>query len=619
MCIFCTFYYLCARTEPRATYTQTGKVYLGFFIAMAFRIVNKDLTLPALYPKVARTLATVKTKSKTVVDGFELRHKIDYIPQLGLQENVCASECNLIFMCGQGTSGKTFSMYLKALSGIDKQDFKARLISVRALDSKKGSSMYTDGVKVCGGFADCQASSSDIPSFVWPKWNSNLQLIHSNFNYGNPDEKKLFEDYAKKNQASLIMIDEATEMNHFGMFSFWFMRNRDDSGMTPQMILSFNPLHEHWTTEMLKDAGYLGDDWFLRKDMIGKVRYFYVKGDTPSEIVWGDTREEVVERANPRLQQEDIEAGLTEKDLIKSFTVFTGTAADNRELVNATGGQSVANLHAVGGTQRAIVGEAYFGPVEKEEINVSREMIHRIWENPVDEDENMYATMDIAGGLGDSAPIIFWRGLQMIDIDYFNGEPDTLGDWIKARLDRFNVPITNFIYDSTGHGYWVQGLTNGIGVTTNRRPVQEYDEYGNPTATHNEFFNLRSQLLGKLEVMLKRGYISCIIPKDKPVTFGKGKQQRRFIDVLSDGVDVFRTKPNNGKTYYRSKEEFKSRYKYSPGEIDSMALRMYAEFDTRERKQPKPQVAEDAYDALTHSRGAQWGRNAWGRMNTIYI
>ena len=211
---------------------------------MAFRLINPNLKIDVpLYPKVERELATVKKKSKTIVGGFELRHKVDYIPQPGLQEDVCASECNLIFMCGQGTSGKSFGMFLKALSGVDKQDFKARLINVRALDSKKGSSMFTDGVKVCGGFANCQASSSDVPSFVWPQWNSNLQLIHSNFNYANPDEKKLFEDYAKKNQASLIMIDEATEMNHFGMFAFWFMRNRDDSGMIPSMVLSFNPLH----------------------------------------------------------------------------------------------------------------------------------------------------------------------------------------------------------------------------------------------------------------------------------------------------------------------------------------------------------------------------------------
>ena len=529
-----------------------------------------------------------------------LKRKIVSIEPVGLKRCRClrvSGEEHLYVTDDFIVTHNTFSMYLKALNGIDKKDFKARLISVRALDSKKGSSMYADGVKVCGDFAGCQCMSSDIPTFYWENTNSTLQLIHSNFNYANKDERKMFEDYAKKQQASLIMIDEATEMNHFGMFLFWFMRNRDDSGMKPQMILSFNPLHEHWTTEMLKDAGFLGEDWFLKKDMIGKVRYFYVKGDTTAEIIWGDSRKDVVERAGVSISDEDRKAGLTEEDMIKSFTVFTGTAADNRELVNATGGQSVANLHAVGGTQRSIVGEAYFGPVEKETNNVSRKMVHMLWENPENDDENMYATMDIASGNEDSAPLIIWRGLTMVGIEYFEGEPTELESWIRARLERFRVPITNFIYDSTGHGYWVQGMTNGIGVTSNRRTVQEYDEFGNPTSTHLEFFNLRSQLLGKLEVMMKKGEISCEIPKDMLVPYKKG-QMVKFFDVLCDGVDIFKTTTRNKKVYYRSKEEFKERFKYSPGEMDAIILRMYAELDTRKRKQPKAVIEDDAYDEL---------------------
>lgn len=581
---------------------------------MAFRLINKNLDFSQvpLYPKVERELATVKKKSRIVVGSFEIRKNIDYIPQPGLQEDVCASEYNLIFMCGQGTAGKTFSLYFKALGGIDKYGFTSRIISFQAKDSKKGSSMLRDGIKTCGTFAGCEQSVSDYPTFMWPQWNSNLQLIHSNFNGDNPSEWEDFMEYAKKQQASLIMIDEATALKQFKMFTFWFMRNRDDSGMIPQIILTFNPKHTHWTTQMLRDAGYLDDNGFyLRKDMIGKVRYFYVQGDNPDGIVWGETKQEVVERAGLVLKPEDAEVGMTVYDYVKSFSVYTGTAAGNRELVNATGGQSVANLHAVGKTQRAVVGEAYFGPIDSEEINVSRQMIHQLWDNPVNDDNNMYATMDIASGKDDSAPMIIWRGLQMIDIDYFKGSPDSLAPWIKSRLTRYGVPITNFVYDSTGHGYWVQGLTNGVGVSSNRRPVQEYDEYGNPTATHTEFFNLRSQLLGKLEVMLKSGEISCLIDKDRQVPFGKNGELRRLFDVLTDGIDLFRITQRNGKTYYNSKDEFKARYKYSPGELDSIALRMYLEFDTRERKQPKPKTPDNVYHKLYHRPNISGG---WGRF-----
>lgn len=573
------------------------------------RLINSEIRKPTPYPKVERKLSTTKEKGYTIVGGFKLRDNIDYMPQPGLQEDVCSCECNLIFMCGQATSGKTFSMFLKALGGIDKKNFTARLISVRALDSKKGSTIFRDGVVVCGNFGGCEYSSSDIPTFSWPKYNSNLQLIHSNFNYGNPSEKEEFEDFAKKQQSSLIMIDECTEMKHFGMFSYWFMRNRDASGMTPQMILSFNPSHDHWTTQMLKDAGYLGPDWYLNPDMIGRVRYFYNKGDNPEEIVWGNTREEVVKRAGLKLKKEDDRAGLTVEDYVKSFTVFTGTAADNRELVNATGGQSVANLHAVGGTQRAIVGDAYFGPVEKESNSVTRNMIHNLWENPISDDENMYATMDISsGGKGnDKCPMVIWKGLQIVAVKFFSGEPSEISDWIKSKLNTYGIHIQNFAYDATGHGFWMQGLTNGMAVTSNARAKQELDEYGNPVLME-QYFNLRSQLLGKTKVMFERGDVSCAIDKNMEIPYGKNGETRRFVDILFDEINVFVSTTRNNKIYYKNKEEYKDKYKHSPDLMDAITLRAIFELDARPKKQPEPEVPEDAYDGLYEEfdGGAVW-------------
>ncbi len=572
---------------------------------MAFRLINKALKFPDPYPRVERKLDTVGEKGWDRVGGWTLRDKetygvyADYMPLPGLQEKLCACECNLIYICGAASSGKTYSMYFKSLYGMDKPGFTATLFSFREKDSQKGSSIFRDGVEVLGNFANCDYVSSNNIGFRYPQYNSQLQLANFNYNVNNPSEWSDYKEDMKKRQSSLIEIDEGTKMEEKAQL-YLFSRNRDSSGMTSQIIISFNPEYEHFTCqEVLIPAGYTEpyrNGVRIKKDWEGRVRYFYLKGKTWKTAVWGDTPEEVVEAAGITITDEERKAGMTEASLCKSFTVFTGEAAGNRKLVYATGGQSVANLSASGDADALRGG--IFLPRDSEENNVDKQMILALWENPVNDDQNMYATMDIASGKEDSAPMIIWRGLQMVDIDYFKGDPNNLADWIKSRLTRYNVPITNFVYDSTGHGYWVQALTNGIGVTSNRRAVQEYDGYGNPTSTHNEFFNLRSQMLGKLEVMLKRGEISCIIPRDKLVPFGKNNELRRFYDVLCDGVDLFRISLKNGKTYYHTKEEFKSRYKYSPGELDSIALRMYPEFDTRERKQPKSQVADDAYDAL---------------------
>lgn len=719
---------------------------------MKFSLVNNDLVFPPLYPEAERTLATSKSKSRTIVDGYELRpNQIDLIPQPGLQEQLCQSEANLVFICGQATSGKaqpytskvltpngfvemgslnigdailapdnstqrvlnifeqgeidvwrltfddgaqteccknhlwkvrtpisewrvirfedvlsafnahlkiytplcassvyerfkaktpdtdkprklvraeyvgkkqcrcimvsgaehlyvtddfivthnTFAMYLNALQGVTHYGFAAKLISVRLQDSKKGGSMFRDGVTVCGNFANCEYNSADYPTFSWPQWNSSLQLIHSNFNVNNPAEWEQFQDYAKKVQASLIMVDEATEMKEFKMFAYWFSRNRDSSGMTPQMVLSFNPSHDHWTTQMLCDAGYIGADWYLRKDMIGKVRYWYNKGKSPAEIVWGDSREEVADAAGLIDRPDDLAAGISRLDYVKSFTVLTGTAASNRELVNATGGQSVANLHATGAEQRQIVGEGYFGEVETEEINVSREMINNLWTNPVSDDVNMYATMDISSGKADNdkSPMVIWRGLQIVGVELFSGEPNEIAGWIKTKLNAYGVDVTRFAYDATGHGYWMQGLTNGVAVTANKRAIQEVDEFGNDV-TRDDYFNCRSQLLGRTEVMLKRGDIACSLSPDLRIPYAKGGATRTLRDILYDEINVFAATTRNKRIYYRSKDEYRAKFRHSPDLMDAICLRAVFELDARPKKAPLPAASPFVYNNL---------------------
>lgn len=563
---------------------------------MAFRILRQPDRWPALYPRVERKLPTAKDKGWTKVGGFLLRDKIDFIPQPGLQENVCACEANVIHMCGAATMGKSFTGILLWGYRADKKGASGAMISTRLQDSKKGSSIFRDNELVWGQYAGCQYNTSDYPTFAWPIWFSAWRLIHSNFNTDNPVEWSQFVEYAKKNQNGYQYFDEANDLPE-KQYHYWNSRNRDDSGVPPQSVYSYNPPGKnHYFTRNLINGGYVGADLWFKPEMNGVVRYYYAPSDNVDDFIWGDTPEEVAKAAGIVLTEKDRAAGLTETDMIRSFAAFTGEASDNRMLVASTGGKSVANLLYSG--QGAVLKGGYFGDIKEEENNVSKNMITRLWENPKDEDDNLYATFDVGGGKGDSAPLIVWRGLQMIAIEYFTGEPTELAGWIKSNLDRYGVPVEHFAYDGTGFGYWLQGLTNGISVTANKRPLQEYDEYGNPV-TKDEFFNCRSQLLGKLEVALKRGDISCVIDKNKLVKFGTKNETRRFIDVLYDGVNLFITTKKNGKIYYNSKEEFKARFKYSPGELDAMSLRMVFELDTRERKQLKPQViADDAYDEL---------------------
>lgn len=576
---------------------------------MSFKLVDKKLKFDVpLYPKVERKDPTVGDKGWDKVGGFMLRDKMDFMPQKGLQEKFVHCDSNLIFLCGESQMGKTYGMFLKALNGLGLPGYTARFISVRLQDSKKGGSIFRDAVETCGNFANCQYNASDYPTFTWQQWNNAMQLIHSNFNTNNPSEWGDFKEYAKKNQASYICVDEATDMRDFKMFAYWFSRNRDSSGMTPQMVLSFNFEHEHFTTTMLKDAGYIGDDWYFKPEMNGVKRYFYVKGDTESGIIWGETPEEVAQRAGISITEKERKAGVTIHQIVKSFTALTGESADNLKLIAATGGQNIGNLHNTGATSRAILKCGYAGPVDNETANVNREMIHNLWQNPTDGDMNMYATLDVAGGAleSDNTPMLIWRGLTLIDIKFFRGNPKQLVEWIDGILKQYNIPVTNFAYDATGIGYYLRAYTAGRPITANRRCLAEYDEHGNQVQI-DEYFNLRSQLLGKTEVMLKRGDISFAVDKELVIPYGKNNARRRLLDVLFDEINVFTTLVRNKKIYYRSKDEYKAKFKSSPDIMDAISYRAIFELDTRERKQPKPIVEEDAYIGLYRNHNSSWG------------
>ena len=579
-----------------------------------FRLKNPEAQFPRRYEHVERKLATATDKGWDKVGDFLLRDGIDLIPQVGMQEDICRCESNLIFACGQATSGKSFSLFLKALQGVGVPNYTGRLINVRKLDSAKGTSMFRDASLCWGQFSNCQVTTGELPTFSWPKRNNAIQMIHANFNADNPSEWEDFIEYIKKQQAVFIAGDEITAIEQFKMFLYIFSRNRDASGLNPQFVATFNPKHQHWTTDILLYGGYIDPEtWKIRPEMDGKERYFYMQGDSPDKMVWGDTREEVVRSARIKLNKDDIAAGLREIDMVKSFTCFTGSASGNRKLVAATRGQSVANLHNVGGTQRAVLAEAYFGPLDNESSSVTRQMILDMTSNPIDEDENLYATMDISGGSADSdnSPMVIWKGLRIIAIELFHGDSKELVDWINAKLQYYEIPMDHFAFDATGLGFYLRSFINANPITANKTPLPEFDANGNQVV-FEQYFNLRSQLLGKMKVLFETGKISTSLDLHTKLQYGKKGETRQLVDILSDEVAIFIPGSKNKKILYRSKDEYKARYHSSPDLMDAITYRAFWELDARPKKAPAPEIDDDAYDGLFENyAGGRAGGVVW--------
>ena len=98
-----------------------------------------------------------------------------------------------------------------------------------------------------------------------------------------------------------------------------------------------------------------------------------------------------------------------------------------------------------------------------------------------------------------------------------------------------------------------------------------------------------------MKVLLEMGKISTSLDLDMHIPYGKKGGTRRIADILFDEINVFIVTTKNKKIYYRSKDEYKARFKASPDLMDAIVLRAVFELDARPKKQPSPDVEDDAY------------------------
>ena len=134
----------------------------------------------------------------------------------------------------------------------------------------------------------------------------------------------------------------------------------------------------------------------------------------------------------------------------------------------------------------------------------------------------------------------------------------------------------------------------GIPCIANTSPLIEYDEAGNQVVME-KYYNLRSQLYGKLETMIKKEEISCSIDKFGIYPHGPKKVPTRLIDIFIEERNVFVRMDKNGKIYYRKKKEYQDMYKNSPDFIDAMSLRCVFDLDARPRKEAARTYRQEDY------------------------
>lgn len=487
----------------------------------------------------------------------------------------------------------TLGLLLKALDGIDQKGYGCLIVKKQLIATKGGSGTIIDDAKRVFDFANSEFSSSDNPTFTWPAWGTSVTFTHANFSA--ETEKGLFDAQEKlKNfQNSAIFVDEATD-HDWKIINYLLSRNRDSSGVPSKFIMTFNTNSHHFTRKMI--------DWWIDEhgrvipERIGVTRYARIGGESVTDIVWGNTKAEVVEKANIQVPEDLLAKGMLPEDMVKSVTFRPCKMSENMILLSATKGSHASNVYNLGSTETEKLFDENWNAETEGMAMVSRSMIRDMWSSPKAQGDTMYASLDVAGG-GDNCVLMIWREMNIVAIENFVGDSKQLEMWIKATLRNYGVPVQNMSFDATGIGNYLKGYTDGRPITANMRPIQEYDEAGNPVVMEL-YYNVRSQLMAKAQYMFETGQITCSIEKDRCFPHGRAKMPKPLIDIFIEESDQFRRTTKGNRYYFKSKEEFKDRFGYSPDYMDAVIYRMVFTLDGKAKKELEQELTTADYAGL---------------------
>ena len=556
------------------------------------RLKDGKVKFPERYPKIERKIPTVEEKGWVKVNGVILRENIDLIPQVGFQETMGICNVNVLFTGGSASAGKTYAVLLEAMRGLGRYGYSAIIVKKELVEAKAGGGMLADAKRIYSDMVGCMYTSSDSPTFEFPHWSSTIQLTHMNLQ-GSSQEREA-QEKMKNKSASYIAIDETTNFT-FKIWKYWFSRNRDNSGMSPRMICTLNSNGWHWTRRMLD--WYIGSDNYVIPERVGVLRYFVIQGEGVEDIIWGDSVEEVVRKANITVTPEMKVAGVKPENMVKSFTFIPGNLMDNRILTHSMKGENVANLYQLGEAERMKLMMGFWGEMEEGEAQVSRSQIRDLFTNPVSGSKEKFMTVDLGDG-GDASKAWIWIGNTAIKIKTsYSSDAKEKVAWVRALQIEYGVPIKNTAVDATGIGNYFDDYLKGcVGIVMNRMPINEYDEDGN-LLKFEQYCLLRDQLMGKLCAMIDSQELSIAIDPDKVFEYGKeGKKKSNILDILMDQAECLkRLRKDNGKYFFVSKLAFKKSRGYSPDDLDNMIMKMIFNLDVSLKKEVEVELTEADY------------------------
>lgn len=393
-------------------------------------------------------------------------------PQDGFQTYFASSNVDVIFGGGILGGGKTFAAILAmAEFFMTDPDFRA-LMSRRSLQNTKVAGGFVDKFKTI--FGDyCTVKESDSPRVSFPNGS------FCDLTYIDDRDINALKERAKGWEYDVIAIDELTEMT-WAAFSYLQTRNRGRSRkFTGKFFAMMNPKRSHWVRIFID--WYIGADGRIIPERSGRVRYFFIYGDTVNDVAWGDSKEEVYEKCKIQIDEKlrDFkDVGMTYKDMVKSFVFYLGKLSENKTLLENNRGY-IGSIAASGGRQskQLLEGNWNVDPEEEENAPLKSDDIRGCFINDPARNGDKWITVDLAGEGNDNLVALLWDGFHCYDkLVRSDTTPQGNANLVRSFAAENGVSTSHIIFDAINGAYFNDYIPDAVPYKSSKKPFGLYKD-----------------------------------------------------------------------------------------------------------------------------------------------
>lgn len=493
----------------------------------------------------------------------------DIMPQVGFQEEVLLSDANLTIIGGSRGSGKSFSLVLDPLYDCSNGNFAALFFRKELSQVEKG--LYAEACKI---YPFLGATMTKLKA----KFPSGAVVDFDHLQSETPA------DLERRFKGLSIPAFYFDELDHFKFDTVKRVieSNRNSHGIRNRIIASCNPNPSSWLRTFLD--WWISADGFIDPERDKKTRYFYIYGTEVTDIIWGSTKDEVLDKASYYIDgawdDSFLESGLTKYDLIKSVKFIKGDVSENKILLK-NDPNYIGSIAQGGAESIARNFKGNWNILSDGEEMVKRHEMDRMFDEyrPPLTDDHRYLTIDVALLGLDNFVAVLWNGMHIEDIFVKEKlDSEQAVEFVSSLMNEYGVRESNVGYDSIGNGQALSCFKRAVPIYAQAQPIGKEIAYD----------NLKSQLMYTFGKYLIEAKITCSIKAaEKLFNYGKGQKRQKlsFKEILQNERRALMIAESPGKTKMKNKKEMKAMLGgQSPDFLEAVAYRMVFELDKKQSK-----------------------------------